>query len=180
MSAIEKIIPYYTYEDYKHWEGQWELIDGLPYAMAPQPIVNHQLIASNLLAVLWTELQDCPNCKAYMPLDYLVRNDTVLQPDVLVVCSGKEIGKPYLDFPPALVCEVTSPSTALKDRHTKFGIYQSQKIPYYILVNPKTEEIEVFVLESDKYALKEKGRDLKAEFQFEDCAAFLDFQKIWP
>ena len=28
----------YTYEDYKRWEGDWELIDGVPLAMAPSPI----------------------------------------------------------------------------------------------------------------------------------------------
>jgi hypothetical protein len=28
---------YYTYNDYKDWEGSWELIDGVPFAMAPAP-----------------------------------------------------------------------------------------------------------------------------------------------
>jgi hypothetical protein len=38
MSTGAKILPYYTYytyEDYLHWEGRWELIDGIPYAMTP-------------------------------------------------------------------------------------------------------------------------------------------------
>ena len=42
MCAIE----YYTYEDYKLWEGDWELIRGFPVAMAPSPVILHQYIAS--------------------------------------------------------------------------------------------------------------------------------------
>lgn len=178
MSAIEKIIPYYTYEDYKHWEGQWELIDGLPFAMSPSPIYNHQLVASNLLALFWTALEKCSRCKVLQPLDYIVKNDTVLQPDMIVVC--KEVRSDYLDFAPSLVCEVVSPSTALKDRHTKYNIYQSQKIPYYIMLSPKTEEVEVYVLnENGNYILAEKGGDVKFSFRFEDCEAGIEFGRIW-
>ncbi|HSV11108.1 MAG TPA: hypothetical protein VLI68_10085 [Hanamia sp.] len=36
MSAV-KLLPHYTYEDYCHWEGRWEVIDGIPYAMIPAP-----------------------------------------------------------------------------------------------------------------------------------------------
>lgn len=34
----------YTYEDYLKWDGQWELIDGVPYSMAPSPSFTHQYI----------------------------------------------------------------------------------------------------------------------------------------
>lgn len=32
MSALQ-ILPHYSFEDWKHWEGKWELIYGIPYAM---------------------------------------------------------------------------------------------------------------------------------------------------
>ena len=37
MEALKKYdyTPNYNYEDYKQWEGDWELIGGLAYAMAP-------------------------------------------------------------------------------------------------------------------------------------------------
>ena len=38
MCAFE----YYTYDDYIKWEGDWELIDGIAYAMAPSPLKTHQ------------------------------------------------------------------------------------------------------------------------------------------
>ncbi|MBU1668674.1 hypothetical protein KKC13_09655 [bacterium] len=40
MGAVE----YYTYDDYCLWEGNWELISGVPLAMAPAPMINHQII----------------------------------------------------------------------------------------------------------------------------------------
>lgn len=33
----EKYLPRYTVEDYNRWEGDWELIEGIPYASAPSP-----------------------------------------------------------------------------------------------------------------------------------------------
>lgn len=176
MGAIEKLIPYYTYEDYKHWEGKWELIDGIPFAMAPSPIYNHQLIATNLSALFWNSLQDCEKCKVLQPLDYIVKDDTVLQPDLLIVCKAI---KEYIDFPPSLVCEILSPSTALKDRHTKYNIYQSQKIPYYLIISPINKEVEMYILRNASYELAQKGKDFIAEFVFEECAASIDFGKVW-
>jgi Uma2 family endonuclease len=72
-------------------------------------------------------------------IDIKVAEDTILQPDALVVCN--EIIKPFLDFPAAIVVEVLSPSTAIKDRNNKFYIYQSQKIPYYIIVDTDKNEV---------------------------------------
>jgi hypothetical protein len=44
-----RLLPHYTYDDWLNWEGQWELIEGIPYAMSPMPVPNHQRIAANLL-----------------------------------------------------------------------------------------------------------------------------------
>ena len=35
-------LPHYSYDDYKIWEGDWELIRGIPYAMAPAASWWHQ------------------------------------------------------------------------------------------------------------------------------------------
>lgn len=36
MPAVKKeaYLPHYRYDDYLLWEGEWELIDGIAYAMA--------------------------------------------------------------------------------------------------------------------------------------------------
>ena len=49
MSIAAKYRPHYTYDDYCQWEGQWELIEGMPYAMSPAPIPAHQRVNSTLI-----------------------------------------------------------------------------------------------------------------------------------
>ena len=52
LAFQEEYLPNYNYEDYKHWKGEWELIDGIPYAMAPAPNITHQEINLNLVYLL--------------------------------------------------------------------------------------------------------------------------------
>ena len=177
MSDAVKILPHYTYDDYLHWEGKWEIIEGIPYAMSPAPGPKHQRIAVNLSTVFALALKNCKACTVYQPLDYLLQNDTVLQPDMLIVCD--EIEKKFLDFPPGLVAEILSPATALKDRHTKYSLYQSQAIPYYIIIDPDAEEAEVHALENSAYQLKQKGRNFIHDFDLEKCRANVNFGEIW-
>ena len=48
MAAKAHILPHYTFEDWLHWEGRWEIIHGLPYAMSPSPVPKHQVTANAL------------------------------------------------------------------------------------------------------------------------------------
>ncbi len=177
MSNAVKILPHYTYSDYEQWEGRWEVIEGIPYAMSPLPVPKHQRIAAELSAEFVFQLKKCRKCRVYQPLDYLVKEDTVLQPDMLIVC--KEINEKYLDFAPELVVEILSPSTSLKDRHNKFPIYESQGIPYFIIVSPEPEEVEIYEIENNSYKLRRKDKDFSYEFTFGICKAVIDFAAIW-
>ena len=177
MSSAAQILPHYTYDEWVRWEGKWELIRGIPYAMSPAPQPKHQRIAGNLFTEFRLPLKACNKCTAYQPIDYRITDDTILQPDMLVVCG--EITKQYLDFPPTLVVEVLSPATALKDRHTKYGIYQSQGIKYYIIISPEKEEVEIYELIESEYHLKQSGKNFVHEFFFPECMARVDFKEIW-
>lgn len=177
MSGAIKILPHYTYTDWERWEGQWELIEGIPYAMSPLPVPKHQKIAMALGSEFTVALKNCKPCTAYQPVDYRINDDTILQPHMLVVCG--EITKKYLDFPPALVAEILSPATALKDRHSKYSIYESQGIPYYLIISPDTEEVEVYKLNNGAYALEQKGKSFTYQFLFADCNPMIDFKEIW-
>ena len=172
-----RILPHYRYDDYLHWEGKWEIIEGIPYAMMPAPFPEHQQIAVNLSTEFRVALKNCAPCKVYQPIDYILSDETILQPDLLIVC--KPINKKFLDFSPELVVEILSPATALKDRHTKFSLYESQAIPYYIIVDPATKEAEVYSLSELKYQLQQKGRDFSHTFNLGDCMISIDFAEIW-
>jgi Uma2 family endonuclease len=113
----------------------------------------------------------------YQPIDYLVEEDTILQPDMLIVCG--EITKKYLDFAPVLVAEILSPSTAAKDRFTKFPIYQSKGIRYYLIIDPEKEEAEVYELFDGQYKMTAKGKEINYDFALDSCNASIDFKEIW-
>ena len=178
MSIAERYRPHYTYDDYCQWEGKWELIEGMPYAMSPAPIPEHQRVSVKLITRFEIALDSCKNCEVYMPLDWKIEDDTIVQPDMLIVC--KPIYKKFLDFPPTLVVEVLSPSTASKDRGEKMELYQSQKVKYYLIVDTKFKKIEIYQFIADKYDLVAITPD-NFLFNFEDatCSANVNFLDIW-
>ena len=92
----------------------------------------------------------------YDSLDYKITADTILVPDILIICG--EVKKKYLDFPPSLVVEILSPATALRDRHTKFEIYQQQGVKYYLIVDVDKKNIEIYMLQDDAYSLQKMNR----------------------
>ncbi|MCP5051298.1 MAG: Uma2 family endonuclease, partial [bacterium] len=88
LSALRnEDLPYYTVEDYLQWEGDWELIKGIPFAMAPSPKKKHQRISFYIAVQLDNLLSECNNdCVMYQAMDWQITEDTVVQPDVLVSC----------------------------------------------------------------------------------------------
>ena len=178
MVIAQKYLPNYTYKDYCQWEGQWELIEGIPYAMSPLPTLTHQRLNGTLFEAFNKALKKgCKKCKVYIPIDWKITEHTIVQPDLSVVC--KPTDKKYLDFPPMLVIEILSPSTALKDRNVKKQIYLSQGVKYFLIIDPKTKKIEVYELINDEYVLKTTSPKTFS-FTLEDgCKAKVDFSDIW-
>lgn len=180
MGLANKILPHYTYNEYQQWEGRWELIEGHPIAISPSPTPKHQRIASALNASFFLALKEllCKQCRVYDPLDYKISEDTIVQPDILIVCD--EIKKPYLDFAPALVVEILSPSTALRDRHTKFELYKTQGIHYYLIVDADEEKVEIYELKDNEYHLQVNESIPQFTFLLQDgCNITPDFSDVW-
>jgi Uma2 family endonuclease len=111
------------------------------------------------------------------PVDYKVKEDTVFQPDMLIVC--KPIEKKYLDFPPSLIAEILSPSTVFIDRYTKFHAYQEQGVPWYLILSPETEETEIYSLENGVYQLKQKAVTFDFTFRLDACEVTINFAEVW-
>jgi Uma2 family endonuclease len=180
MPAVEKYLPHYTYNDYVHWEGRWELLDGHPIAMSPMPVPKHQWVASalNLEFGLAIKQKKCKRCRVYNPIDYKISEDTILQPDMLIVCG--EIRKKFLDFPPVLVVEVFSPSTVIRDKNTKFERYQEQGIHYYLMVDAEKETFELYESVNGEYHLINYNFSDPYSFTLEeDCTIQVTLNDIW-
>jgi Uma2 family endonuclease len=179
MSAV-KLLPHYTYEDYCNWEGRWELIDGIPYAMSPAPSPRHQWIVVNVVSELREAIKksNCTHCKVYDFVDVKVEEDTIVQPDASLIC--KPIHKRFVDFPPTLVVEILSESTALKDRITKFAIYEKFGIKYYLIVDPEKETVEIYSLQDSKYTLQDLAPENAFTFFLtDDCNFDIIVKNFW-
>ncbi len=82
--------PNYTYEDYLNWEGRWELIDGIPYAMNTSPTYKHQAVSARIESILTEQLENCKKCISVMAVDWRIINEgdnNVLCPDNSVICT---------------------------------------------------------------------------------------------
>ena len=179
MSIAERYRPYYTYEDYCQWEGNWELIEGMPYAMCPAPVQQHQNVNGNLYFLFKEGIKnsDCKKCKAYLPLDWRIKENTIVQPDLLIVCDTIE--KKFLDFPPVLVVEILSPSTASKDRGEKMELYQSQKVKYYLIVDPQFKKLEIYEYINTQYEPVSVNPERYHFTLHDNCIADVNLLDIW-
>ena len=173
----EEYLPNYTYDDYIHWEGDWELIEGVAYAMAPSPILTHQAISSLLIQTIGESLKNCKKCIVVSEMDYKLSDDTVLRPDIALVCGQKE--GTYIKKSPELIVEIVSKSSASRDEKIKYSLYQAEKVPYYILLYPDDLKAKIYELQNNKY---EKIIDLLEgtfDFKMLGCDANIDFDFVF-
>lgn len=171
-------LPHYTYDDYVQWEGKWELIQGIPFAMTPSPTVVHQRISTRIVWQLMDLLKNCSKCEVLPSVDWQIAEDTVVQPDVLVVCE-ENIGVVKLEKTPVMVFEILSPSTSKKDRTIKYRFYESAGVKYYCIVDPDTSSVDVFTLQKEKYREAGQFKEGKMFFDLGPCQIQLDFAKIF-
>lgn len=179
LAYRNEYLPNYTYADYKEWKGDWELIYGVPYAMAPAPNITHQEINSKIMFELMNQLKACKNCKALPEVDWKIEDETVVRPDSLVVCH-LEKKCAFLEQTPSIIFEVLSPSTKSKDRNFKSLLYAQNGVKYYILVEPAGMFAEVYKLSKDKYRLEGEFKEEEYTFELEDeCRFSFSFKEVF-
>ena len=150
---IEK---YYTYADYLSWEDdiRAEIIYGELFMMSPAPLNAHQTVSMNLSGAIWEFLKDKPCQVFHAPFDVrLFENevdspndvDTVVQPDILVVCDKSKLDKRGCKGAPDLIIEILSRSTGKHDRRTKRELYQRAGVREYWIVDPVQCTVEVLL-----------------------------------
>jgi Uma2 family endonuclease len=178
-SHKEEDLPHYVAEDYLLWEGQWELIAGIPYSMAPLPTWYHQELNLNIASDLKAALKNCGSCKVNIPVNLKIAEDTILQPDIVVVCKPFAEGL-FLETMPEIVFEILSPATSKKDRTLKFEIYQNAGILYYCIVHPLEKTVEIFRLDADKQYQSEGKFTLETyTFTTSGCTFDFEIKGIW-
>lgn len=135
---LEMLVPRYTVTDYLTWpdEERWELIDGIAYNMSPAPNIKHQNIVGELYSRLLQKLRGKP-CKPFIaPVDVVLSEIDVVQPDVFVVCDPVKITEKNIQGAPDLVVEVLSPRTVAKDLREKKTLYERSGVSEYLVLDP--------------------------------------------
>jgi len=146
-AALKLENEHYTYADYLTWDDdkRWEIIAGVVYAMSPAPSPQHQALCLELGRQLANYLLD-KACQAFAaPFDVRLpkfpeaddaATDTVVQPDLVVICDPKKIDKRGCRGAPDMVIEILSPHTAKKDSVIKTALYERHGVKEYWIVQP--------------------------------------------
>jgi len=160
MSLPERNRPGYTIADWKTWEGAWELIHGVAYptyGMTPAPNLEHQRVSVHLSYQILTALKAAKGrngsdgCEVFTaPVDVYL-GETVVQPDLVIVCDPAKKSDRGIEGAPDLVVEILSPSTASKDMTRKWWLYEAAGIPEYLIVDPDGRLGRLLRLEEGRY-----------------------------
>jgi Uma2 family endonuclease len=164
----------HTYADYLAWSRSSgdELIDGVAYVKeppAPSPI--HQGIVAELCRQVGNALEDWSRGSGDVPSgDTLSRVfvspfdvrlpksneqgdeiDTVVQPDVLIICDRLKTDSRGIRGAPDWIAEVLSPSTAGYDQIVKLPAYERAGVAEVWLIHPIDRTVAIYRLEEGRY-----------------------------
>ena len=144
----------YTVEEYLTWDEdvRAELYEGTLIMLA-RPTQRHQWMLIEIATQLHTFLRGKP-CRVY-PAPFGVRlsenEETVFEPDIVVVCDESKLGGKLFIGAPDMVIEILSPSTARMDKKLKYYKYQQAGVKEYWIVDPELNLLEVNILRDNRY-----------------------------
>ena len=181
----------YTYADYLSFESdeRMEIING-EIVMMSSPSISHQRISGKIFKQLADFLDGKP-CEVFSaPLDVRPFEkagdnpkyvDTVVQPDILVVCNKSKLDEHGVKGAPDLVIEILSPSTQGHDCFVKLNLYQQAGVREYWIADPETETVKVFLLDDEGIyhtAKAYKKTDIVKVNVLNGC--FIELSKVFP
>ena len=127
--------------------------------MSPAPTIRHQEVVFELAALIREKLKGKGgSCKVMVaPVDLLLPQgneedefvDTVVQPDIVVLCDESKKREKNLRGAPEWLIEVLSPSTAKKDEGIKRDRYQRAGVREYWLVHPTDHTLNRYRLDDE-------------------------------
>ncbi|MBI2941202.1 MAG: Uma2 family endonuclease [Chloroflexi bacterium] len=152
-----------TYDDYRQLPedgNRYELYEG-EIEVTPASGSRHQRVVGNLDWALESHVRPRNlGTVLFAPLDVLLSETTVVQPDILFVAREREgtIGERYVGGPPDLVVEVLSPTTRHRDRVIKRQLYARFGVPHLWMLDPDQRRFQAFNLVEGGYQLSVEGQ----------------------
>lgn len=162
MALSRRDALHHTYTEYLTWsdDEREELIDGIAYVKEPPaPSRFHQELAGELYHQARLALTGKP-WRAYVaPFDVRLPKsgeaddliDTVVQPDVLIVCDLDKLDGRGMRGAPDWIAEVLSPTSASHDQIVKVPIYERAGVLEVWLVHPTDRTLTIYRLEGGRY-----------------------------
>ena len=181
---------HYTFADILAWEGneRVEIINGEIFLMA-SPFRVHQEISGELFRQLANFLEG-KKCRVYAA-PFAVRLfekdgdnpedvDTMVEPDITVVCDNDKLDKHGCKGAPDMVIEILSPSTRRHDRLVKLGLYQQAGVREYWIVDPENKSVQVFLQDGSSFLKihEDYGREDIAKVNVLD-GCFIELSKVF-
>lgn len=153
---------HYTYGDYLTWPDSksGELINGAAYIREPPaPSLSHQGIVVELCRQAANALKGKPYRVYVAPLDIRLPKsneaddqiDTVVQPDVFIVCDLQKLDRRGMRGAPDWLAEVLSPNTTRHDRVVKLPVYERAGVREVWLIHPIKHTLTIYQLEAGRY-----------------------------
>ena len=182
---------HHTYREYLTWSEMErdELVDGAAYVKEPPaPSRSHQEIVGELYFQLRLALEG-KACRIYVaPFDLRLPKggetdeeiDTVVQPDLLIVCDLRKLDERGMRGAPDWIAEVLSPASARYDQTLKLAVYERAGVPEVWLVDPIERTLSVHRLQGARYGrpvlLELEGRTALAAIP----GASIDWDRLPP
>lgn len=150
ITSLSQLNPeaHYTYADYIIWKFQErvELFKGKIFPMAA-PSVKHQRVSGYLHILIGSHLKN-HKCDVFsapfdvrlpLPVSRIKDNkiDTVVQPDLCVVCDQSKLDEKGCIGAPELVVEILSLGNSKKEMKAKFELYENAGVLEYWVIDPE-------------------------------------------
>lgn len=143
----EQKVTYDMYVEMPEDGARHEIIDGALEMMSPGPSTVHQSVSGELEFLL---KQSCKtNYKIFdAPLDVILSETTVLQPDILMIHRSRLhiVTLRGIEGPPDLVIEILSPGSRSRDKVLKMKSYAEHGVPEYWVVDTEARTLEQYRL----------------------------------
>lgn len=158
MAAMKAAYPRVSFADLEKWpeDGRrFELYDGEVYEV-PSPFPLHQIVSAKLHLALAEYVRAYGGIVLYAPLDIVLTEYDVVQPDLLLFTRQREHlinPKKVTRVPPDLAVEILSESTAGNDRGRKMRLLARHGVREFWLVDPDARTIEIYSLSGDQFVL---------------------------
>ncbi|MFW5789593.1 MAG: Uma2 family endonuclease [Spirochaetota bacterium] len=152
---VRKADRHYTYRELATWpdDERWELIDGVAWNMCAAPSPSHQRVLGDLYEGFRKATRGT-GCEALLaPLDVFLfaddetdtdDADTVVQPDLIVICDDSRVTRRGYTGAPAIVIEILSPYTLTKDITVKRDLYERSGVAEYWIVDPGNQSVMIY------------------------------------